>query len=66
MLVHAARKHYDIAVLVAGDEDYIPRVRAVQLEGPRVHVWFVSDGLSPKLGHHADHFVDLDEFLLPE
>jgi hypothetical protein len=65
MLVHAARKHYDVAVLVAGDEDYIPLVRAVQLEGARVHIWFVSDGLSPKLRHVADHLVDLDEFLLP-
>lgn len=36
MLVHAARKHYDVAVLVAGDEDYIPLVRAVQFEGARV------------------------------
>jgi len=66
MLLHAARKHYDVAVLVAGDEDYIPLVNAVRFEGARVHVWFVSNGLSPKLRHHADHFVDLDEFLLPE
>jgi hypothetical protein len=66
MLVHATRKHYDVAVLVAGDEDYIPLVRAVQFEGARVHIWFVSDGLSPKLRHVADHFVDLDEFLLPK
>jgi hypothetical protein len=49
MLVHATRKHYDVAVLVAGDEDYIPLVRAVQFEGARVHIWFVSDGLSPRL-----------------
>jgi len=33
MLLHASRKHYDIAVLVAGDEDYVPLVRAVQGEG---------------------------------
>jgi uncharacterized LabA/DUF88 family protein len=66
MLVHATRKHYDVAVLVAGDEDYIPLVRAVQFEGARVHIWFVSNGLSLKLRRVADHFVDLDEFLLPE
>ena len=30
MLLHATRKHYDVAVLVAGDEDYVPLVRAVQ------------------------------------
>jgi uncharacterized LabA/DUF88 family protein len=66
MLVHATRKHYDVAVLVAGDEDYIPLVRAVQFEGARVHIWFVSNGLSPRLRRVADHFVDLNEFLLPE
>jgi hypothetical protein len=31
----------------------------------RVHIWFVSDGLSPRLRHVADHFVDLDGFLSP-
>jgi uncharacterized LabA/DUF88 family protein len=64
MLVHAARRHYDIAVLVAGDEDYVPLVRAVKWEGARVHVWFLSDGLSRQLRHEADCFVDLDDYLL--
>jgi uncharacterized LabA/DUF88 family protein len=62
MLVHAARHHYEIAVLVAGDEDYVPLVRAVQAEGKRVHVWFVSNGLDPKLRREADYFVDLDGY----
>jgi len=63
MLLHATRKHYDYAVLVAGDEDYVPLVRAAQGEGVRVHVWFVSDGLSPALQHAADAYVDLEPFL---
>jgi uncharacterized LabA/DUF88 family protein len=62
MLTHAARKHYDIAVLVAGDADYVPLVRAVKAEGARVHVWFVSSGLSDKLRVEADHFVNLDGY----
>ena len=64
MLLHAAHKHYDVAVLVAGDDDYVPLVEAVQREGARVYVWFVSDGLSPALQRVADHFVNLDEYLL--
>lgn len=60
MLTHASRKHYDVAVLVAGDEDYAPLVRAVKNEGPRVHIWFVSSGLSPVLRREADYFVNLD------
>jgi uncharacterized LabA/DUF88 family protein len=63
MLVHAARRHYDIAVLVAGDQDYVPLVRAVRAEGARVHVWFVSNGLDPLLRQEADHFVNLDGYL---
>ena len=63
MLLHATRHHYDIAVLVAGDEDYVPLVRAVQSEGLRVHVWFVSDGIAPKLRREADHFGCLDTYL---
>ena len=63
MLLHATRKHYDVAVLVAGDEDYVPLVRAVQGEGARVYVWFISNGLSPALRMVADCYVNLDEFL---
>jgi uncharacterized LabA/DUF88 family protein len=63
MLLHAAREHYDIAVLVAVDEDYVPLVRAVKSEGARVHVWFLSHGLNPVLRDESDYFVDLDEYL---
>ena len=64
MLVHATRRHFDIAVLVAGDEDFVPLVRAVKGEGARVHVWFLQDGLSPRLRNESDYFVDLNAFLL--
>ena len=60
MLVGATRRHYDVAVLVAGDEDYIPLVKAVQAEGARVHLWFVSNGLSPRLRREVDYFACLD------
>ena len=63
MLTHAARKHYDGAILVAGDEDYVPLVEAVQREGTRVGLWFVSEGLSPALCQAADFFLDLNPSL---
>jgi len=67
MLLHAARKNYETAVLVAGDEDYVPLVEAVKSEGRSVIVWFVSDGLSPSLKRAADHCAILDEvFLSPK
>ena len=63
MLIGATRRHYDIAVLVTGDEDYIPLVRAVQAEGARVHLWAVSDGLSSRLRREVDHYASLDRVL---
>lgn len=64
MLLHATRNNYDIAVLVAGDDDYVPLIDAVQAEGRGVHVWSVKSGLSPRLIHAADEFVDLSNGLL--
>jgi hypothetical protein len=64
MLTHAHRDNYDVAVLVAGDEDYVPLVEAVKAEGRRVALWFVPDGLSPALRAAADHYWDLSDLLL--
>lgn len=64
MLTHAHRKNYDIAILVAGDEDYVPLVEAVKAEGRRVALWFVPDGLSPALRAAADHYWNIGDLLL--
>ncbi len=66
MLTHAHRKNYDVAVLVAGDEDYIPLVDAVMAEGRRVVLWFIDDGLSPALKNKADYYFDLGKVLLSD
>src|SRR5215210_3592965 len=49
MLGHAHRDNFDLAVLIAGDEDYVPLVEAVQREGPQVSVWFFKEAVSPAL-----------------
>ncbi len=64
MLTHAARRNYDIAVLVAGDEDYVPLVEAVKLEGRRVFLWFVENGLSDALRRSIDHYADIGRLVL--
>jgi uncharacterized LabA/DUF88 family protein len=66
MLTHAHRRNYDLAVLVAGDEGYVPLVEAVASEGRRVAVWFFEHGLSPQLRNAADHFFDVSKVLLGE
>jgi uncharacterized LabA/DUF88 family protein len=59
MLTHAYQKNYDAAVLVAGDEDYVPLVNAVKNAGRRVFLWFVNDGLSPQLKRSVDYYFDI-------
>jgi uncharacterized LabA/DUF88 family protein len=66
MLLQAHAGNYDAAVLVAGDEDYVPLVEAVKAQGRQVFSWFVSSGLSPHLKRASDHFFNLDEVLLDE
>jgi uncharacterized LabA/DUF88 family protein len=66
MLTHAHRDNYDLGVLVAGDEDYVPLIEAVMAEGKRVSVWFfeANAGLSPVLKRTADHFFDIGHVLM--
>jgi uncharacterized LabA/DUF88 family protein len=67
MLSHAFRDNYQIAVLVAGDGDYVPLVEEVKRLGKLVYVWFFADeGLSPRLRLAADLFFDLTPIFLQE
>jgi uncharacterized LabA/DUF88 family protein len=59
MLTHASRRNYALAVLIAGDGDYVPLVRAVKAEGSRVYVWFFQNGLSRDLRMSADYYTDI-------
>ncbi|MGB8991796.1 MAG: NYN domain-containing protein [Desulfobaccales bacterium] len=63
MLAHAYQKNYDVAVLVAGDEDYVPLVTAVKNAGRRVFLWFVDNGLSPALMRSVDYYLDIASVL---
>lgn len=60
VLSHAFQDHYDAAVLIAGDGDYVPLVEEVKRLGKLVYVWFFEkEGLSPALRLAADRFYDL-------
>jgi uncharacterized LabA/DUF88 family protein len=65
MLTHAHSHHYEVALLFAGDEDYVPLVQAVQREGCRVQLCFIQDGLSPVLVRACDGFSPIEDFLFP-
>lgn len=66
MLSHAHRKNYHIAILVAGDEDYVPLVEAVKSEGCRVALWALESGLSSALRRSADHYWNIGDLLFKE
>jgi uncharacterized LabA/DUF88 family protein len=63
MLAHAYQKNYDAAVLVAGDEDYVPLVTAVKNAGWRVFIWFVDNELSLALKRSVDYCFDIASVL---
>jgi uncharacterized LabA/DUF88 family protein len=63
MLAHAYQKNYDVAVLVAGDEDYVSLVEAVKDAGRRVYLWFFEAGLSPALKRSSDYYFDIARIL---
>jgi uncharacterized LabA/DUF88 family protein len=65
VVAHAFRGHYDVAILLAGDGDYLPLVEELKREGKAVVVcFFESTGLNPRLRREADDFVNLDELFL--
>lgn len=66
MLSNAYHDNYDVAVLVAGDEDYVPLIQEVKRTGKQVAVWFFENGLSKHLKKESDQFLDIDFFLCQE
>ena len=65
LLVNAYLNNYDIAVLVAGDGDYVPVVQEIKRIGKRVVIAFFGDGdgLSPELRREGDGYVCLDHLI---
>jgi len=65
-LSHAFNVNYEIAVLVAGDEDYVPLVQELKRSGKQVALWFFESGLSKHLRRECDLFLDIEFFLCRE
>jgi uncharacterized LabA/DUF88 family protein len=62
LLVNAFYNNYDVAVLIAGDGDYIPLVQEVKRLGKVVCTAFLSNiGLSEELKLSSDWFFDLED-----
>jgi uncharacterized LabA/DUF88 family protein len=64
MLAHAFEDHYDMAMLFAGDRDYVPLIEEVKRRGKNVYVCFFAgeqekSGLAPEVRLVADQFLNL-------
>jgi uncharacterized LabA/DUF88 family protein len=65
LLLNAFFDNYDVAVLIAGDGDYVPLVEEVKRLGKVVYlVFFEKEGLSPDLHMAVDSYFDFTQFFI--
>ncbi len=65
MVSLAYENAYDIAILLSGDEDFVPAVEAVQKLGKQVRVVCSEQNLAQELEDAADQYVPLETLALP-
>jgi hypothetical protein len=65
MLSHGYRDNYDVAVLFAGDGDYVPLVEEIKRIGKVVYIsFFRGSGLNNELALASDTCLYIDKFFL--
>ena len=65
LLTHSFRQNYDVAILVAGDTDYVGAIQAVKNNGQNVEVaLFGKESMSRPLRDVADRVITIDGRLL--
>ena len=65
MITHSYKNNYDVAVLVAGDNDFVSAVQAVKDNGKHVEVaLFGKQGTSRQLRSVADRVITINSRLL--
>ena len=66
MLVHAFQDHYDVAILVSSDTDFVDVVQGVKNAGKNVEVVLFSPQGSTALRTVADEVVEIDSLFLQD
>ncbi len=61
MLEHALLNHYDVAIVVSGDRDFVPAMQKVQAAGKRVEVAAFDDVYNEECKRTADIYYLLDD-----
>ena len=61
MLEHALLDHYDVAIVVSGDRDFVPAIQRVQAAGKRVEVAALDNVYNDECKRAADIYYVLDK-----
>ena len=64
LLVHGFEGGFSYALLIAGDQDYLPLLQELQRRRLAVFVSFFENGMGPRLRAEADFFFPLDRVFL--
>ena len=63
MVTNAYLQHYDFALLLAGDNDFLDVVKAVQDTGKRVFGFYFRENKSKELVDILDTRIELENFV---
>ena len=61
MLEHALLNHFDVAIVISGDRDFVPAMQKVQAAGKRVEVAAFEDVYNEECKRVADIYYLLDD-----
>ena len=61
MLEHALLNHYDVAIVVSGDRDFVPAIQRVQAAGKRVEVAAIESVYNDECKRAADVYYLIDK-----
>jgi len=64
MVVHALRDHYDVAIVVSGDRDFIPAIQQIQSAGKKVEVAAFANSVGSEMRKAGDNFHELEKMPL--
>ena len=63
VISHAHNDAYDIAIIVAGDDDFVPLIETVKAVGKNIGVVQFRKPIGRNLAQHADFVVYLDNYM---
>lgn len=63
LLWHGFQKSYDTALILTGDDDFVPPIKIVKLMGRRVEIWTFKDFIGREMKQTADKINLIDDII---